>query len=164
MPLTDAQVIAAFGDPAPYVLQDGSIDSIWRTLILAPLELPAPLPLSWDRQHSVSRLMVHRRLVVPFRLALEAVHADAEAWASLGDTGGCYAWRARRGSKRPSRHGWAIAIDLDVLDNPDGAVSKMHPRVIAAFENNGFEWAGRWSKKERDPMHFEFVDLARLAA
>jgi hypothetical protein len=38
----------------------------------------------------------------------------------------------------------------------------MHPAVIAAFAAQGFEWGGAW-KRRKDPMHFEFADLGRLA-
>ncbi|HEY6194530.1 MAG TPA: M15 family metallopeptidase [Candidatus Eisenbacteria bacterium] len=162
MSLTDAQVIGTFGDPGPFVRQDGSIDERWPTMILAPLTLPAPLPLSWDHQHTVTRLRVHRKLVGLFSAALAAIHANAEAWASLGDTGGAYAWRPQRGAKRLSRHCWAIALDLDVGDNPIGGKPHMHPAVIAAFAAQGFEWGGAW-KRRKDPMHFEFADLGRLA-
>jgi len=162
MPLTDAQVIATFGDPRPYYLADGSVSSAWPTLILDYLKLPSPLPLSWEPTKRATVLRVHRRLVEPFRLALEAVHANVAAWGSLGDTGGVYAFRRMSKSKRLSRHSWAIAIDLDVRDNPDGRAGQMHAGVIAAFESAGFEWGGRWWGRERDPMHFEFVDVARL--
>ena len=161
MLLTDAQVIANFGDPAPYVSPDGSISDAWPELILAPILLPAPLPLSWDHQHLVTRLRVHRRLVTAFTAALAEVHADPEAWASLGDTGGAYAWRPQRGAKRLSRHCWAIAVDLDVADNPMGGQPKMHPAVIAAFAAQGFDWGGAW-RTRKDPMHFEFADPTKL--
>ena len=118
--------------------------------------------LFWDHQHTVTRLRVHRKLVGLFSAALAAIHANAEAWASLGDTGGAYAWRPQRGAKRLSRHCWAIALDLDVGDNPLGGKPHMHPAVIAAFAAQGFEWGGAW-KRRKDPMHFEFADLGRLA-
>ena len=161
MLLTDTQVIAIFGDPAPYVLKDGSVSQRWPDSILATIALPAPLPLSWDRNHTVTRLRVHRKLVGAFRAAFATVHEDEEAWASLGDTGGAYAWRPQRGAKRLSRHSWAIAVDVDVADNPLGGTPHMHPGVIAAFVSQGFEWGGAW-RTRKDPMHFEFVDLARL--
>ena len=41
MPLTDTQVPAALGDPAPYVRPDGSICGIWETVILGTVELRA---------------------------------------------------------------------------------------------------------------------------
>ena len=37
----------------------------------------------------------------------------------------------------------------------------MHPVVIAAFAAHGFELRGAW-RTRKDPMHFEFVDVARL--
>lgn len=163
MPLTDAQVRAAFGDPAPYIRTDGTIQRDWELLTLATARLPAPLPLSWDRTRSVMRLSVHRRLVVRFQCALGRVWTNHEAWGSIGDTGGVYAWRVMKRSKRLSRHAWGIAIDLDVHDNADGSIGNMHPFIIESFEAEGFEWGGRWSERERDPMHFEFVDVGRLA-
>ena len=161
MLLTDSQVVAKFGDPSPYVLKDGSVGQRWPDSILASVTLPAPLPLSWDAKHTVTRLRVHRKLVGAFRAVFMAVHEDPAAWASLGDTGGAYAWRPQRGARRLSRHCWAIAVDLDVADNPMGGRGKMHPAVIAAFAAQGFEWGGVW-RTRKDPMHFEFVDLARL--
>lgn len=161
MLLTDAEVIAAFGDPGPYVRSDGSIDDRWPASILAIIDLPAPLPLSWAPQQTVTRLRVHKRLASAFEATLLAIHANPGAWASVGDTGGAYSWRPQRGAKRLSRHCWAIAVDLDVRDNPMGGKPKMHPAVIAAFKARGFEWGGAW-RTRKDPMHFEFVDLARL--
>jgi hypothetical protein len=163
MLLTDAQVIAEFGDPSQYVLRDGSVSQRWTDGILATIALPAPLPLSWDRQHTVTRLRVHRKLVDVFRAAFTAVHGDPEAWASLGDIGGAYAWRPQRGAKVLSRHCWAIAVDVDVADNPLGGKPHMHPAVITAFAAQGFDWGGAW-RTRKDPMHFEFADLAKLGA
>jgi len=160
MLLTDPQVIANFGDPGPYVLRDGSVGQRLPDSILAAIALPAPLPLSWDRAHLVTRLRVHRKLVDAFKAAFTTVH-ESGAWASLGDIGGAYAWRPQRGAKRLSRHCWAIAVDVDVADNPMGGRGKMNPAVIAAFAAQGFEWGGAW-RTRKDPMHFEFADLSKL--
>ena len=162
MPLTDAQVIAAFGDPLPYVRPDGTIDGAWETAILTSIELPAPLPASWDRRVTIRRLRVHRRIAPLMLAALETVCAQPYVWATIGDVGGCYAWRPVRGNPRAlSRHSWGLAIDLDVADNPLGAGGRMDPLVIAAFRAEGFEWGGAW-RRRKDPMHFEFSALARL--
>jgi hypothetical protein len=163
MPLTDAQVLATFGDPRPYIRQDGSIDGAWETAILTTIKLPAPLPASWALGTSISQLRVHRLIAGNMVRALASVRQDYNAWASLGDVGGIYAWRPNRNNSRTlSRHAWGIAIDLDVADNPNGAkVAKMHPGVIAAFREQGFEWGGAW-RTTKDPMHFEFSDLGRL--
>ena len=116
MPLSDAQVIAAVGDPTPYVRPDGSIDDAWATAQLATCELPAPLALSWAPAQLVSRLKVHRRLVGAYTAALGTVRANPDAWAALHSTGGAYCWRPQRQSagRKLSRHCWGIAIDLDV--------------------------------------------------
>lgn len=164
MPLTDAQIIAAFGDPTPHLRMDGTPAPSWEQQILTQLWLPKPLPLSWDPTRLATKIRVHKRLVRAFRCALGIVFSNPEAWASIGDLGGVYAWRRMKSSKRVSRHGWAIAIDLDVLDNADGSTGNMHPHIIESFESQGFEWGGRWSERERDPMHFEFVDLSKLSA
>jgi len=164
MPLSDQDVIAHFGDPGPYIRPDGSIDDAWATAQLVTMTLPAPLPASWDRGAAISRLRVHRRLAAQFAVALLTVHANPDAWAAIGDTGGCYCWRPQRASagRRLSRHCWGIAIDLDVADNPMGrSPGKMHPAVIAAFRSQGFEWGGAW-RVRKDPMHFEFSDLSRI--
>lgn len=165
MPLTDAQVLAAFGDPGPYIRPDGSIDDAWATAQLATITLPGPLPLSWNRGTAITRLRVHRRLAACFAAALAAVHANPAAWGSIGDTGGAFCWRPQRGAgvKKLSRHCWGIALDLDVADNTMGGAGRMHPAVVAAFAGQGFEWGGRWRGARRDPMHFEFADLGRLA-
>ena len=163
MPLSDAQVVAAFGDPTPYVRPDGSIDDAWATAQLATCELPAPLALSWAPAQLVSRLKVHRRLVGAYTAALGTVRANPDAWAALHTTGGAYCWRPQRQSagRKLSRHCWGIAIDLDVAENEMGTAGHMHPAVIAAFAAAGFEWGGAW-RTRRDPMHFEFGDLSRL--
>jgi hypothetical protein len=162
MPLSDAQIVATFGDPAPYLRADGTPTAEWELRILAPVRLPAPLPLSWKPDRAVTSLRAHRLVAPLLERALSAVYADRAAWASLGDTGGTYQFRRIGRGKRLSRHSWGIAIDLDVRDNPDGGASRMHPGVIAAFQLYGFEWGGAWRGRERDPMHFEFVDVARL--
>lgn len=165
MPLTDAQVIATFGDPRPYIRPDGSIDDAWCTATMVYITLPAPMRSAWASGAAVTRLRAHRRIAPLLSAALAACHADAAAWATLGDVGGTFAWRPNRNNPRAlSRHAWAIAIDIDVADNPNKAkVAKMDPRVIAAFRAQGFEWGGAW-RTTRDPMHFEFSDLSRLSA
>lgn len=162
MPLSDAQVIATFGDPTPYLRPDGTPTAEWELRILAPVRLPAPLPLSWDRSRQVTSLRAHRLVAGLLEGALKEAHANPDAWASLGDTGGTYCFRRIGRGKRLSRHSWGIAIDLDVRDNPDGGASRMHTGVISAFALYGFQWGGYWKGRERDPMHFEFVDVARL--
>lgn len=163
VPLGFDQLVAAFGDPRPFVREDGSVAPQWEKKILAVARLPAPLPLSWDRGRMVATFRCHRRLVPAFERALSRVHDDPAAWASIGDFGGCYAFRAnRRNPRRLSAHAWGAAIDLDVADNQQGVEPHMHPAVVLAFEEVGFVWGGRFLGLSRDGMHFEFGDLGAL--
>jgi D-alanyl-D-alanine carboxypeptidase len=162
--LTMQQVKANFGDPWHWITFDGHVLPEWETSILSLAKLPAELPLSWEPHKKVGIFRCHKRLVRLFERALSSIYYDApDAWATIDDFGGCYAFRAnRRDRRRLSMHSWGIAIDLDVADNPQGAPGEMHPKIIEAFESYGFLWGGRFSGKSCDPMHMEFADLSKL--
>lgn len=75
--------------------------------------------------------------------------------------GGCYVPRfIGRDSNRPlSMHAWGLAIDINTVDNPQGAVPKIDMRVVEIFERWGFRWGGRWSPP--DGHHFELAALIK---
>lgn len=159
--LSQAEVIKAFGDPVPHLKADGTIKASWATQILGTVKLPAPLKLSWS-DAKVTTFKAHRRLVPAFTAAFAALHAEPEAWASIGDFGGCYNFRTVRGKTALSRHSWGVAIDIDVLENPMfGLVPRVHPRTRAIMREHGFAWGGAsiwggdfpWAR--RDSMHWE---------
>ena len=58
-----------------------------------------------------------------------------------------------------SLHSYGIAVDFDPTLNPYGdnpsAKIRRFPAFIAAMERHGWEWGGRWSRKNRDDMHFQ---------
>jgi len=164
-PLGRPDIVRLFGDPVPHIGPDGLIMRSWEQSILDSAELPAPLPLSWNRAVEVRRFKCHRLLVPHFEAALKRIFQSPEAWASIGDFGGCYAYRAQRGTRDTlSTHCWGIAIDLDVADNPMGGAPRVHERTIESFEMEGFLWGGRFAGKRRDPMHFEFADPSKLGS
>lgn len=153
--LTDEQVVAAFGDPAPY-LREGGIRVDWETVILDFVELPAPLALSWNPQVRVARFRAHRRLAAAWAAALAAAHAVPECWGQIGDFGGCYMFRANRKNPRAlSRHCWGAAIDLDVTDNPQGKEPHVASGLVEVMEAHGFTWGGYFHGAAVDGMHFE---------
>ena len=162
--LTNAEMVQAFGDPAAYLHQDGTVDRAWEQMLVFA-ELPAPLPLSWNRTVLVRRFRCHRLVRQPFEGAFQRTFNDPEAWKSIDDFGGCYLFRTnRRNPRELSRHSWGTAVDLDVADNQQGdKTPEMHPKVIEAFELEGFLWGGRFSGASIDGMHLEFADLSRLA-
>lgn len=75
--------------------------------------------------------------------------------------GGCYNFRAKRGSSGLSIHSWGAAIDLDPERNgfrtPYKPGWSIPMEVVALFEAEGAVWGGRWSARNSDPMHFQFA-------
>lgn len=61
-----------------------------------------------------------------------------------------------------SLHSFGIAIDVNPATNANGSTTfDMPPEVVAAFENNGFRWGGRYKDvfgATIDAMHFEYLD------
>lgn len=154
--LSEAETVLRYGDPRPLLGPDGLPGPQWEAQILGWCFLPAPLPLAWDRSVAVTRIRCHREIRSALADAFEALHARPAVWATIGDFGGCYHFRTRRGSKsRLSRHCWGIAVDLDVADNPDHSKGHVHPATIEIFEACGFYWGGHFAGEDRDPMHFE---------
>lgn len=163
--LTDGEVVAAFGDPTPHMKQDGTISRSWEQEIVRYFDLPAPLPLAWSPTVAVTRVKAHKRIARLLQDALDMIYNHPPVWKTINDFGGVYEWRRQRGARSLSRHCWAIAIDLDVRDNPmDGRpeTSEVHPLAIEIMEAHGFIWGGRFEGKRSDPMHWEFADLTRL--
>lgn len=168
--LTDAEVIATFGDPHRYMGTDGRISDEWPARILGHFTLPFPMAMQVaDGRHVAVYTVTCHKIIQPFlRAALYELHSNADAWREWGNGGygGCYEFRRNR--KNPaqlSRHSWGIAIDGDVLDNPQGSPPQMHPFAIDCFEKQGFIWGGRFHGNAVDGMHFEASDelVRRLA-
>lgn len=160
--LTIDQIKATFGDFRPWLQTDGTVAPGWERQILVTIPLPAPLKLSFGGHATTTR--VHR-LVMPYLAqALHQLYNDPEAWSSINDWGGCYCFRTnRKNPKAPSTHCWALGPDMDVSDNPQGAVPHVHPRVRAIMEAQGFLWGGTFHGNAVDGMHWEFADLQRLS-
>lgn len=159
--LTDAQVIEAFGDPMPWIREDGTVGREWEARMTTVL-LPKPLAYL-DGRHKVTRIRCHVRIAGIVGAVYADLAGDAVAWASIGDFGGCYVFRLQRRSNKPSRHSWGIALDQDCADNPFGRAPKVERRVLEIFDAHGFAWGGTFGRGRTDGMHFEFADLSRLA-
>ena len=155
--LTQEELFTFYGDPSRYVREDGGVAPGWETEILSWCHLPAPLPLAWEMSRSVIKFRCHKRIALGLESVFRAIALVPEAWATLGDFGGCYAWRTQRGSRRKlSLHCWGLAVDSDVADNPMGGPPRVHPVTLAAFEAGGFFWGGNFSDpKRKDPQHWE---------
>jgi hypothetical protein len=69
---------------------------------------------------------------------------------------GCYSHRFvnRNPEAGISHHTWGVALDINVPQNPFGAVPHQDPRMVAVFERWGFIWGGTFIQP--DGMHFEY--------
>lgn len=120
-----------------------------------------------------NRLYTNKIMIEP----LTAVFKDlikSGAVAALTTFDGCYNPRPIRGyekdfnrfyekgdfinaSKFASLHYWGLATDWDAAWNQIGKQPKIHPLVIKAFKDNGFDWGGDFSRV--DGMHFQISSL-----
>ncbi len=74
----------------------------------------------------------------------------------IHSTAGCFNARtvARSPSNPPSFHAYGAAVDINAPENAFGATPTMDPRIVAIFEDLGFNWGGDFLIP--DGMHFEY--------
>jgi hypothetical protein len=147
-------VIDTFGDITKFIRSDGTLSSKWEESTIRRITLPQPLILSGTTT-SITRITCHVLLVDTLRTALRAID-DAGKWSALGNYGGGFNFRPKRGSAEVSLHAWGIAWDFDPENNPLGSKSSMDEAIISIFGDNGFFWGGNF-KGRKDPMHFQYA-------
>lgn len=123
------------------------------------VSVPTPWALYYDGKR-VSGMRVHRKCADSLKRVLSAIwdacgRSQAEIdRIGMSKYGGGYNYRPMRTGSSLSMHSYGCAVDFDParngLGNPNPA---MDPRVIRAFEAEGWEWGGHWSTK--DGMHFQ---------
>ena len=148
------QCNAFYGDPRS---PDGNASAKWETANLTTV-VP-PYRMTYDGK-PIKGIRVHKKCAESLKRCLEAVWVAAGKKQSVVDGwgasiyGGAYNFRLKRGGTSLSMHSWGCAIDLDPARNGFGDKTPAMPReVIAAFEAEGWEWGGHWSKP--DGMHFQ---------
>ncbi|MBI3561134.1 MAG: M15 family metallopeptidase [Gammaproteobacteria bacterium] len=72
--------------------------------------------------------------------------------SELKEFGGYHNVRATRGTNYWSAHSWALAIDINITENPLNAEPKLSKKFVECFKNAGFGWGGDYKRK--DGMHF----------
>lgn len=150
--LTDAEVVAIYGDVLKFRQEDGTLSAMWGATHLTRFKLPGPIP--YIDGGIVRQVLCHVLVWKELFGIFNTIYAQPEAWQSINDYGGCFEFRRNRNDQSAiSRHAWGIAVDIDVKDNPNGAKGDMHPGVIKAFKDAGWVWGGDFHKP--DPMHFE---------
>ena len=108
----------------------------------------------------IGKVTCHRVLIPQLASALKEIQDRGLAKAiDPSQFAGCYVPRfiGRDASKPISMHAWGLALDINAVDNPQGAEPKMDLGVVEIFERWGFRWGGRWSPP--DGHHFEMSAL-----
>ena len=125
-------ILASFGNIYDYIQPGGSLDPRWQADSLASLELPFPLPFSWDLSKRVRRMTCHKRMVEIFASVFGEVQARG-LQPEISSFGGCFAFRQQRTAAKLSTHSWGIAIDLNPETNAQGSPGNMDVGLIEIF-------------------------------
>ena len=153
--LNTKQIIQIYGQPN----QQGSY--------LTTIQLPYPMRLAWDKNTKVNTMRCHKLVAQNFTNVFNDLlnHYGLAKIQELGIDlfGGCFNFRAMRGSSDYSRHSWGIAIDLDPERNQLKETSKTarfarpeYKPMIDIFYKHGFVNLG--VEKNYDWMHFEIKE------
>ncbi len=98
---------------------------------------------------------VHKLMVPIF----EAVFNEIKAKGLDDDITLFGCWSPRHKMHNPKRslstHSWAIACDINWPTNMPGKVGDLDPGIVDTFEKFGFNWGGRW--RRRDDMHHQWA-------
>jgi len=152
---------------------------------LVMVALPLPMYASWQPSIRVDRVRVHELLGRTLSETLMAVWNEARIRTKkaigpvpnlsgseltryydektrqylknlgLDQFGGGYVYRKVVGGKLLSMHSWGIAIDINPARNALGTAGTMPDWYVKIWEDRGWTWGGRFSRK--DPMHFQFA-------
>jgi hypothetical protein len=136
-----------FGEFSASVRSDGvhlDLDPRWVDRNIVTREVPLLGPVT-----------CHRKLFPPTIAALEDL--EAQGLGHLVEVySGCWVARtvARSATAPPSYHSYGAAIDINAPTNPYGEPPNQDPRLVEAFEAQGFNWGGDFLIP--DGHHFEY--------
>lgn len=131
------------------------------------VSVPVPwlMVTAWDGQR-VKSIRVNRRCADSLARIMAVIWSAAgksqdviNGWG-LNLYGGGYNFRTMRGGKSLSMHAYGCAVDFDPSRNQQGDDDPYlmdRPIVVAAFENEGWTWGGRW--RNADGMHFQAAQV-----
>jgi hypothetical protein len=147
--LPQVQVKELFGEFAAQQLGGGLIrpDPAWVRANIRTARVPV-----------LGQIRCHRLVIPLVRAALvDLTRRGLGHLVDPADYGGCYYPRfiARDPGTGLSHHSWGIALDINVSQGLHGRQPTIDPRVVAAFEDQGFKWGGEFLIP--DGTHFEFI-------
>lgn len=121
----------------------------------------APFQMTYDGK-PIKGIRVHTKCADSLQRVLSAIWDEADHKQAIVDAwgvsifGGSYNYRLMRNGKALSMHSYGAAIDLDPSKNPYNSKKfkfTANGPVVKLFEQEGWEWGGRWSSP--DAMHFQ---------
>ena len=153
--LSYPQIKVKFGE---FAYNDSAQQPGWVAANLTRVQLPLGI-----------RATCHNAVIPALQGALNEVAVRGLAGAiDVGNTntfGGCF---GGLGEVSPlgsttggflSKHSWGVAIDMNTVQNPEGAPPTMNCDVVRIFRKWGFAWGGNFI--QGDGMHFEYVGEPR---
>lgn len=138
--VTAKDCLAKYGEP----VNGGKFLIIWhvpKSLVVGAI--PAKIYCNIDLAKPLENAF---RNVVDRKLGNEIVTWD-----------GCFNIRKSRGLSSISLHSWAIAIDINAATNGLDQEPTMSAELVKCFTDAGFEWGGKWKRK--DGMHFQLAKI-----
>ena len=150
------QVLDIFGNIYDYVDADGRFDeNAWSADMLAMVQLPFPVALSWDYSRRKRIVRCHKKMADVISEAFYAVKREGLAGEviTLGDF---YNFRSKRACGKRSTHCWGISFDVNPAINAPGTKGCISEELVLLLQKFGFIWGGNMKGKNRDPMHFQF--------
>jgi hypothetical protein len=139
--ITPARALAHYGDPTTE-----------RFMVLFDV------PASQEIGAIPKRVYCNKDLKNPLALAFTLL-VDRGLAPLVRTWDGCFQLRKQRGSTSTSLHSWGLAVDLNAAWNQLGHTPTMDPRIVACFEESGFDWGGHWQRS--DGMHFQLREIPK---
>jgi len=144
---------------------NGQPTAAWQAANFTRITPAYTLKLAFGPGSPVSKVTCHKKvadsLTRIFAKILEHYGSVTEVKkARMHLFAGTFNFRKISGSNRLSTHSWAISIDLDSENNPQGkkhdeSKGMMPLAVVKIFEDEGWKWGGRFSGDRVDCMHFQ---------
>ncbi|WP_316196561.1 phage tail tip lysozyme [Bradyrhizobium sp. SZCCHNS3053] len=107
---------------------------------------------TWITTATGKRLQVNAAAAESFKGFVDELEASGYNIKSIGG----YNKRGKQGSSGWSQHAYGNAIDINPSTNPQYGGTDMPANVRDMAAKYGLSWGGDWSKRYRDPMHFEW--------
>ncbi|WP_316164539.1 MULTISPECIES: phage tail tape measure protein [unclassified Bradyrhizobium] len=99
------------------------------------------------------RFTVNAAAAESFKGFVDELEASGYKIKSLGG----YSPRKKKGASGWSQHAYGNAIDINPAANPQYGGTDMPANVRDMAAKHGLSWGGDWSRRYRDPMHFEWT-------